>query len=213
MIKKRFFILTVLMCSWLSIFAQVPVREQLAVGARLGATMSFVSFTPTVDTNLKFGLQGGAACRYIGEKFFGVQAEINYSQRGWADKSADYNYSRTLHYLEIPFMSHIWFGKKSFRWFFNLGPEIAFLVGENAKTNLEEAAKMAHHEKIPKYFDYGICIGTGFEFNTRAGIYQLEARYNFGLGDMFPNTAADTFRKSSNQNISLCLGILFNVLK
>jgi hypothetical protein len=108
-------------------------------------------------------------------------------------------------------MTHIWFGKKAFRWFFNLGPEVGVLLDEKAP-NIAELPESERY-KSPKRFDYGICFGTGFEFQTKAGIYQLEARYDFGLSDMFPNTASDEFRKSSNQNISLSFGVLFNLLK
>jgi hypothetical protein len=212
--KRKITLIIIILCGLTSMSAQTPLREQVALGARIGGVGSFVSFSPTISTNLKFGMQGGVACRYIAEKYFGVQAEINYVQRGWKeDYPEQYNYQRTLHYLEIPFMTHIWFGKKSFRWFFNIGPEIAFLLADNAQTDIADENLQAQHGDISNRFDYGICAGTGFEFQTKAGIYQLEARYDFGLSDMFPNTASDEFRKSSNQNVSLSFGVLFNLLK
>ena len=212
---RKLFIIIALISGVGCAVAQVPLREQVALGVRVGGIGSFVSFSPSVPSNMLFGAQGGVACRYISEKYFGVQAEINYLQRGW--KEPQYNYKRTLHYLQVPFMTHIWFGKKAFRWFFNLGPEVGVLVGEKAP-NIAELPiptdeQGSERYKAPKRFDYGICFGTGFEFQTKAGIYQLEARYDFGLSDMFPNTASDEFRKSSNQNISLSFGVLFNLLK
>lgn len=211
---RKLFIIVVLVGGIGCATAQIPLREQVALGARVGALGSFVSFSPSVSADMSFGFQGGVACRYVSEKYFGIQAEINYLQRGWKESYQDqYNYQRTLHYLEIPFMTHIWFGKKAFSWFFNLGPEIGVLLGDNSQTNIAELSTSERYGDIPKRFDYGICLGTGFEFQTKVGIYQLEARYDFGLSDMFPNTAFDEFRKSSNQNISLCLGILFNIMK
>lgn len=60
----------------------------------------------------------GVTMRYMSEKYFkmmcGVQMEINYSQRGWDEKIEDdsgNSYSRTMNYLEIPFMAHLAFGK------------------------------------------------------------------------------------------------------
>lgn len=191
-------------------------EPEFALGVRAGGTASFVSFSPSVSHSMLYGAQAGLAFRYISDRHFGIQLEANYTQRGWKEKSDVYlyRYSRRLDYIEIPFMSHIFFGKKYFRWFFNLGPEISFRVGDHVTSeNLtEDKLRPRHTDKFKSIFDYGIVVGTGFEFQTRrAGIYQLEARYSFGLGDLYKNSSDAPYSRSSNQNISLCLGILFNI--
>ncbi len=189
-------------------------EPEYTLGVRAGATASFVSFVPAIsDWQMLYGAQAGVAFRYITDRHFGIQVETNFTQRGWKEKNDVYSYTRQLNYIEIPFLSHIYFSKKYFRWFFNLGPEISFRVGDHTSTNItDDAKKERHKDPFKTVFDYGIVAGTGFEFQTRrAGIYQLEARYSFGLGDLFKNSTSDTYSRSSNQNISLCLGILFNI--
>ncbi len=192
---------------------------EIAFGSRQGVTMSMISFYPSVSQSMRLGYTGGITSRFIFEKYFGLQVELNYQQRGWQakarlDDSPTFHHDRLFHYVELPFMTHIFFGKKRFRWFFNLGLNLSYLLGE--KTNeqlLPTELRDEHTQKVANRFDYGICGGTGCEFHTRAGIYQIEARYNYGLGDIFPNTIRDDFGRSSNQIITVNLGILFDINK
>jgi len=195
------------------LFGQVAYFvPEYGVGIHGGGTASRVSFSPSVSEKPTYGLQAGGIFRYISAKHFGAQIEANFTQRGWTEKSDVYNYAHQLNYVEVPFLSHIYFGRKVFRWFFNLGPSVSYLISDNIQSTVtSDQQETRHAMELRNRFDYAIAVGTGFEFNTkRAGIYQLEARYSFGLGDMFPNSATDDYRRSSNQNLSVCLGLLFN---
>ena len=213
---RKVIILFILFVSANSVFGQVNYFvPEYGVGVRGGATASWVSFSPSVAQSSTYGLQAGGVFRYVSAKYFGVQVEANFTQRGWTEQSNAYTYTRQLNYVEVPFLSHIYFGGKVFRWFFNLGPSVSYQISDNVEstvTNIEQNPR--HTMAVKNRLDYAIAVGTGFEFNTkRAGIYQLEARYSFGLGDMFPNSATDDYRRSSNQNLSVCLGLLFNAGK
>ncbi len=213
---RKVIILFILFVSANSVFGQVNYFvPEYGVGVRGGATASWVSFSPSVAQNSTYGLQAGGVFRYVSAKYFGVQVEANFTQRGWTEQSDSYTYTRQLNYVEIPFLSHIYFGGKVFRWFFNLGPSVSYQISDNVESTVTNAQQKPRHTMAVKNrLDYAIAVGTGFEFNTkRAGIYQLEARYSFGLGDMFPNSATDDYRRSSNQNLSVCLGLLFNAGK
>ena len=213
---RKLIIIFTLFVSASSVFGQVSYFvPEYGVGVRGGATASWVSFSPSLAQNSTIGMQAGGVFRYISAKYFGVQVEANFTQRGWTEKSDAYTYSRQLNYVEVPFLSHIYFGGKVFRWFFNLGPSVSYQISDNIESTVTNAQQKPRHTMAVKNrLDYAIAVGTGFEFNTkRAGIYQLEARYSFGLGDMFPNSATDDYRRSSNQNLSICLGLLFNAGK
>ncbi|MBO5850040.1 MAG: PorT family protein [Paludibacteraceae bacterium] len=217
---KRVFFIAFLLFSMLQLWAYEP---EIAIGTKHGGVASTVLFpsNSSVKPTYTFGYTGGLYTRLIFEKYFGLQIELNYMQRGWQEKEKSFNYLRQTHYLELPFISHIFFGKGKFRWFFNLGLNLGVYLGENRVEELVDESFSHNHDKVHKQhelavahkFDYGICGGTGFEFHTKAGIYQLDARYNFGLGDIFPNTIKDDFGRSSNQNISICLGVLFDINK
>lgn len=209
--KLILLLITVLLIS--DLFGQVTYFvPEYGVGIRGGGTASWVSFSPSVSENPTYGLQAGGIFRYISAKHFGAQIEANFTQRGWTEKSDIYTYTHQLNYVEVPFLSHIYFGSKVFRCFFNLGPSVSYRISDNIQSTVTNDQRETRHTmELQNRFDYAIAVGTGFEFNTkRAGIYQLEVRYSFGLGDMFPNSATDDYRRSSNQNLSVCLGLLFN---
>ena len=193
-------------------FAQTYNGAELIVGAKGGVTLSTGSFQNSAGSSEKqngyyhlWGLTGGAVFRYSGEKYAGLQIETNFCQRGWAKHG---EFSRTLNYVQIPLLTHVFFGKKWFRFFVNAGPEIAFLINEKNDSGSNEKFVT---EKIKNRFDYGIAVGGGLEFHTKAGIYQVEGRYEFGLGDVFASNPTDTFRSSKNRNVLITLGVLFNL--
>ena len=97
--------------------AQRTYRSNLSVGGRAGVTMSNVSFMPKVPESMLMGWTVGAVVRYTEEKHVGVVGEINISQRGWKesyDPGQDFSFSRSLTYINIPVMTHIYFGPKKF---------------------------------------------------------------------------------------------------
>ena len=86
------------------------IQPELYLGANFGITESEVIFNPAINQSFLRGYNGGLVFRYIAEKNVGMQAELNFSQRGWTESSG--LYSRQLNYLELPFMTHIFIGKK-----------------------------------------------------------------------------------------------------
>ena len=131
---KKFAIIILLSFFINNIFAQTYTGAELIVGAKGGVTLSTGSFQEpdgsTLDQNSRYhlwGITGGGIFRYSGEKYVGLQIEANFCQRGWAEHD---KFSRTLNYVQIPLLTHVFFGKKWFRFFINAGPEFAFLVNE-----------------------------------------------------------------------------------
>jgi hypothetical protein len=119
-------------------------RHNLAIGVNGGVNMASVSFSPQIKQNTLNGMVGGLTIRYMSEKYFkmmcGLQLEVNYSQRGWNENIEDGSgntYSRTMNYLEVPFMAHLAFGKDSrtrgLQFFVNLGPEISYFLSDTEK--------------------------------------------------------------------------------
>ncbi len=210
--RLKIFILSCLvLTASLSVVAQskLPFIPEHYVGVRGGAMASWVNFSPAVEHTLRYSFMAGAVYRMVSEKFFGFQLEANYVQRGWKESVDGDPYERLTGYLEIPFMTHITFGSKTYKGFVNLGPSISILLHEN--NVLSESAYAQRRMKTSNVIDYGIVGGVGFEVHTVAGVYQIDARYSFGLGDIFPSNATDIFRTSSNQNIIVSLGWLFQV--
>ena len=67
---------------------------------------------------------------------------------------------------------------------------------------------------IEKKFDYGIAAGLGEEWSMRRiGHIILEARYYYGLGNIYGNSKKDFFGKSNNSNIIIKLTYLYEIVK
>lgn len=208
--------------------AQRTYRSNLSIGGRAGITMSSVSFMPKVPESMLTGWTVGAAIRYTEEKHVGVIGEINISQRGWKesyDPGQDFSFSRSLTYISIPVMTHIYFGPKKFNCIINLGPEVAFMIANSAKANFDynnvanvkgypvntrETAQMTM--PIKNKIDYGITAGIGGEWkiNPRHSVL-IEARYYFGLGNIFASDKKDIFSSSRPSSIEVTAGYMFRI--
>lgn len=186
-------------------------RQELTVGPSFGVSLSSVSFSPRVPTQMKMGFNGGVTVRWITERNLGLQAEVNYTQNGWQEKfesAPQYTYKRTINYIELPFLTHIYFGNKRVRFIFNLGPKIGYMLSESTESNLNgenpnpNRPDEQHSLGVQKRFDWGLCGGPGLEIRTGIGSFILEGRYYYALGDIFNSRKGDPFPKSSNQVIS-----------
>lgn len=176
-------------------------------GLSFGETASMIYFNPTVKQSFLTGYNGGFIYRYIGKKNLGVQAELNYSQRGW--KESDGLYARQLNYIELPFMTHFNFGNH-FRTFFNIGPKISYLYSEKTLINESpDSSAEQHISPVENPFDYGFCTGFGFLLNVKGQVLQLEARGNYSISDVFSNAAKDYFDNSNNLNLAVNVTWLF----
>lgn len=227
--NKYFLILLLL---GISIPAAAQLGEQknnLSFGFNGGVNNNQVSFLPNIKQKGYMAYTGGVTARYISEKYFamicGVQLELNYSQRGWEEKIEDNanTYSRTMNYLEVPFLAHLAFGKeKGTQFFVNAGPQIAFLLNEKEHyssgwdaSNRPNGINYQYGKMADNRFDYGLVGGAGFEIKTGIGNFLLEGRYYLGLSDFYTNNKANinNFEKSSNSTLSARLTYLFDISK
>ena len=196
---KRIYIIVLFVLSVCLAHAQYP---KYAIGLCGGTSWSMMLFNPSVgQPSMPMTYHAGTQFRMISEKYCGIKLELNYSQKGFKDQYGH----RRLDYIELPFMTHITFGQRLFRFFIDLGPEIAYLLQDN--TTASDAPQ--HSLPAKNRFDYGIVGGLGFELNTRTGIYTIDARYHFGLNNVMGNSASEYFKSSTNQNITLSLAYLF----
>lgn len=202
--------------------AQSNFKQELLVGASVGTNFSTVSFAPKVKTKQLMGYLGGVTVRWNTEKSIGLQAELNYSINGWDEdfkeyEGKNYKYTRTINYLELPFLTHIYFGGKRARFFINLGPKIGYFLSESTSQNIngiefDDRVTEQHSLVVENKFAWGLCGGPGFELRTGIGTFSLEGRYSYALGDIFGNRKDDTFAKSSSQVFTIKLAYLIPVL-
>jgi hypothetical protein len=210
--SKRFILLSIaLLVVAMAANGQSAFRKELSVGGSFGMGVSTVSFVPKIQTNYLSGVHIGFTGRWITENHLGLILEANYTQQGWDEKFEDntLQYTRAINVIEVPFLTHIYFGGKRVRFFMNLGPKIGFVINEKTTTNLpadfEESLdsryRELHTKPVEKKFAWGIGGGPGIEIRTGIGNFLLEGRYYYGLGDFFNNRRGDPFPQSSGQVI------------
>lgn len=189
-------------------------------------TMGEMGFSPSVRQKMTYGATAGVSFRWAEERHVGIKAELNFAQRGWAEdfEDSELRYSRTLSYIELPVMTHIFFGSRRVNFFFNLGPQIGYMISNSISANFDYAnpssvagfpanrqtVQMAM--EVKNRFDYGITAGGGLEFyvNPYNSVY-LEARYYYGLGNIYPSTKKDHFAASRTSMIAVTLGYMFRL--
>lgn len=170
-----------------------------------------------------------------------VYGEINYNSMGWKQDILTGNdqrvinsnglteeYSRTLNYVQIPVFAHLAWGREQSGWnfFAQAGPQIGFLLSESTSKNYDtpNLAKdgtgrsntiiAQESMEAEKKFDYGIAAGIGVEWsNRKLGHYLLEARYYYGLGNIYGSSKKDYFGKSNNSTITIKVSYLFDLIK
>lgn len=206
--------------------AQTHYSSNVSVGAKGGVDISRVFFNPGVRQSFAIGVNYGFTFRYIEENHFGLIAELDFVQRGWKEDFEEhpFNYSRTLNYLELPVLAHIYFGRRG-RFFFNAGPQIGLFLSESSKSNFnpEEIEKIEGFPirnrtnyqltmPVTQKLDYGISAGLGGEFsiNQKNSLY-LEARFYYGLGNIFRAKRTDNFRGSNQMSIMASIGYWFRI--
>lgn len=206
--------------------AQTHYVPRVSVGAHAGMTMGEVGFTPSVRQSFIQGFTFGGSFRWAEERHVGLVAELNFAQRGWKENFEDhpFSYSRRLSYIEIPVMTHIFFGGRRVCGFINLGPQIGYMISSSISadfdyTNISSVNGFPANRQteqlamdIKNRFDYGITAGAGIEFyiSPRNSI-QLQGRYYYGLGNIFPSSKKDHFSSSRTSMISITASYIFRL--
>ena len=141
-------------------------------------------------------------------------------------------YSRTISYVQVPLMAHLAWGKeeKGLNFFLNLGPQFGYMLSESSACNFDmqqEIAAIAAGTsgrgntniaqdtlEVKNKLDYGIAAGIGVECSARnVGHFLIEARYYYGLGNIFGASKKDYFGKSNYGNIVIKASWLFDITK
>lgn len=207
--------------------AQRAYEPQFSIGGKAGATLSKMAFTPGIEQAMNPGMTMGITARYTEERYFGLVGELKIEQRGWKQTfdETDFTYHRTLTYLQLPLLTHIYFGSDKVKGFFNLGPSVGYLIGSSISANFDyenpgsvEGLPVENRHTnqmsmpVKNRFDYGILGGAGIEFiiKKRHSI-MLEGRYYYGLGNIFFAKKRDEFSASRGNSIEITLGYMFRI--
>lgn len=200
-------------------------------GANTFFNYSSIDFKPSFNQTYYYGngvgfvfnyiseeYKGGVAHKYTGKVHSGIQMELNYQQRGWkedTDSTPDL-YTHRINYLEIPFMSHITWGKRDVKFVVDFGPFVSFLQSSSNKTLTSDSTYIQTYfgRKPDSEFDYGFIFAPGLFVDTKAGVFTVQFRYNQGMKrvlDEFLVTETRTLRRSYSRGLQLAVGYHFPV--
>jgi hypothetical protein len=193
------------------------------LGAKGGLTFSQVRFYPNVQTEYLQGNTGGLIFRMISEPHIGIQAEINYIEKGWKEKPftgqyAEVGYFHRLNYINIPILTHVNLGKKAMRFIINLGPEFGFLLSDTQGFTPDaiippetEGYKSYYFKPVDTSFDILFTGGLGMEYHLKGGsALSLEARIYYSLPNLY-DTSKYTYQSSQNNGAQVTLSYLFRL--
>lgn len=220
-----------LLTAVLSVSAQRVYEPKFYVGVKGGASLSMMSFSPSVKQSFGPGVLGGVTVRYTEEKIFGLMAELYFVQRGWKENFNEegqpplgLNYQRTLTYVTLPVMTHIYFGNDRVHGFVNLGPSVSYMISESTSSNFDYHNPGAVPEfpgtyrpveqlvmPVKNKFDYGLSAGLGAELFFGKNSIMIEGRYYFGLGGIYPGSKKDIFSASRPMSIEISAAYMFRI--
>ncbi len=169
-----------------------------------------------------------------------IVAEANIAQIGWKEDiltpanepvineytGLPEQYQRDITYLQIPVFARLGWGRerKGFQAFFQVGPQMGIYLSEKTRSNFQLEQRNAAMRTssviqqdtmaVERKFDYGIIGGLGLEYShPKAGHFLLEARYYYGLGNIYGSSKRDFFGRSSFSNIVFKLTYFFDLKK
>lgn len=178
--------------------APVTVYAQFSIGIQGGGNLSKMDFTNNqsyrlIDIGYEQGFIGGVVVQFLGEKHAGIQAEINYSQRGWIETDTTgvehLKTSNRMDYFEMPILSYITIGGGKLHGLFNIGPYIGYglnrkITTENLSSGAINEEDYVFNDEKDNQLDFGLMAGAGIEYQMKVGKFSAEARYTVGFGDI-----------------------------
>jgi hypothetical protein len=198
--SKILFILTLLVGSF-TVYCQPSDRSIITFGFKSGVNMSKSFFEPSVSQDIYLRYTGGVVFKFLSEKHAGIQAEVNYSQRGWKEKLKNGNkYERALSYFEMPVLTHLYWGSDNFKVFLNLGPNLSYLYEEKEDYSIvdETAIPKYYYRPVDNDFELALVGGIGLtKLTSSVGDFQLEFRFHYGLHGLFSSNEV-SYSKSQN---------------
>ena len=152
------------------------------------------------------------------------------------DPSQSLRYARKMDYVQVPVFARLGWGRErsGFQGFFQVGPQFGIYLSDEIDSNFDAhqpafdplskeyqySGKRASHVMaqdtmaVENSFDYGIAVGAGLEYSNRhVGHFLIDARYYYGLGNIYGNTKRDYFGRSNFGNIVIKFTYLFDIIR
>ncbi len=195
------------------------VTAQPYIGLKAAYTTSTMAFKPAAETKLLAGsgLDYGLEFKYFNAKYVGFQTELYLTSRGYlkaidVEELGDTLFKRVNSYLELPMFIQFRLKLGIVLLHVNVGPYFAYLLsaqeGDNS-TGKYELSKVHINILRENRFDYGLMGGVGLSHDFRWGTIQAEARFGYGLGDLYDYSYSGMPSESTAIIQNFSLGYLY----
>ncbi len=187
------------------------------LGYRGSAVASEFGFVPAVTQSLHIGWGAGMYYRLDVEKYASLILEANYRMTGWKERYdlANHKYSRDLHSINLPILTHLHYDFSFVRIFLNLGPIMGYTFMERWSSEgdkFSEWAKQRHQKKIENRMFWGLGGGPGLSFRLAKGQYlEVEGRYVASLGNIWGNRRQDPYGLSAERQYEVSINYIFEI--
>lgn len=212
------FLLIFTSVQWIAKGQNPDFEPYSSFGIKQGINYTTVSFSPGVSQSMTLGYHGGLVYKYnnqMTEKgwLFALQIELNYSQKGWTEDldTISNSYSRKMDYIEMPFITQVVLGKKSLKYYINLGTSVGYLLSEKESVIVNnELYRREYYEKaIENNVDFGALGEFGLLYETNIGFFQAGIRYQLSLTNLFETTSETIIRTSQNTTWNFSISYFF----
>ena len=190
---KKFLLAAVIMMASLSVFAQHEAGD-ITLQARIGMVGS--DFNNTSDTKARVGLVVGPELEYFVANRFSLGAGVLYTQQGAEQDKVDVTYE--LDYINVPITANFYVWK-------GLAVRAGLQPGFNVSSNIKAKDVKKDMDDSVKSFDLSIPVGLSYEYRH----FVIDARYTFGLTEIFDTSIVDL--DSKNLTFQLSLAYKFNL--
>lgn len=191
----------------------------LAVSAQntsLGPTVGINGWTDA-NNNAQVGLNIGATFTYSVSAHWAFGADVKYSMEGGGKTISPKTADVKEDYIRVPLKILYFFGKhgQSFRPKLYVGPSFAFLVGGKINGSYNSLSYEADAKDYINGFDFGILMGTGFNYRlSKNGTWlNVDLGYTAGLTNVVKDNTSATALTSvpafHNKSLAFNVGVAF----
>jgi len=207
------------------------LQSQSFIGIRGGVNIpdvNFSSFTGSrgpVITNFRAAYFlapiYGVTYRHMQSDKIGVQADLNYTTKGWGQNTLDFTntFITRIQYLELPIYLHWQFiGSRNFKVFVNAGVYVGWALSANQTiaNDIDLIQNQIDYSlEDDNRGDFGIAAGVGVSYDFSIFILQLDGSFKSGFANILPvnHFTKENPNISTNQVPSAQISLLFPISK
>lgn len=145
-------------------------------------------FQPKMDQAVyPSSYSGGLSFKYKGEKYMSFQGEVNYSHRGYRQVGEKIDYQRTLNAVMVPIMAQGNIAYKRFNVILDLGCYAGYILDAKERNTVNGITTENDYSFLldrDHRYEFGVLAGGGFYVDLKPILFQVSARYYYGLTNL-----------------------------